>query len=248
MIIDSHCHLKHGDPARTEYTPEEIVETMDRAGIDRSVVFAMSTTTQRSIEMAQQAVELYPDRLIPYAYALPSYERPALADLDHAVTQLGFRGIKVHAGECTLAGYVADPLMELAGQRRVPCLIDCKGYTGDVERLAGKFPGTSIIIAHLGQYLCTSGQLIDRFIQIAEAHANVYLDISGVVLPWKAEEAVRRIGSARVIFGIDGPHKQPDTVSFAKMELKKVEMLDLTAQQEQDLLGGTIARLLNIGS
>ena len=49
MIVDSHVHLKHGDAERTEYTADEIVATMDAAAIDRSVVFAMSTTTLRSI-------------------------------------------------------------------------------------------------------------------------------------------------------------------------------------------------------
>lgn len=56
MIIDSHVHLKHGDAQKTEYRAEEIVRTMDAVGIQKSVVFAMSTTTQRSIEMVQRAL------------------------------------------------------------------------------------------------------------------------------------------------------------------------------------------------
>ena len=57
MIIDSHVHLKHGNAERTEYRPEEIVESMDQAGVGKSVVFAMCTTTPRSIEMAREAHE-----------------------------------------------------------------------------------------------------------------------------------------------------------------------------------------------
>lgn len=49
-------------------------------GIDKSVVFAMSTTTRCSIEMALEAVRKYPDRLIPFVYALPSYERVELEE------------------------------------------------------------------------------------------------------------------------------------------------------------------------
>src|SRR5262245_55609958 len=78
MVIDSHVHLKHGDAAKTEFPARTIVEIMDKAGIDRSIVFAMSTTTKRSIEMAERAAAEYPDRLIPYAYALPNYERPVV--------------------------------------------------------------------------------------------------------------------------------------------------------------------------
>ena len=44
MIIDSHVHLKHGDAKRTEYSPKTIVKIMNEVGIDKSIVFAMSTT------------------------------------------------------------------------------------------------------------------------------------------------------------------------------------------------------------
>jgi hypothetical protein len=65
VIYDSHVHLKHGDVAATEYSAEAIIQTMDAAGIEKSVVFAMSTTTRRSIEMAQEAIARFPGRLIP---------------------------------------------------------------------------------------------------------------------------------------------------------------------------------------
>ena len=245
MIIDSHVHLKHGDALRTEYSVETIVRTMDEVGIDKSVVFAMSTTTRQSIDMAQEAVEQFPDRLIPYVYALPSYERPVLKEIDEALS-LGFRGIKIHIGECSLAEYVIDPVIELAGRRGVPCLIDCAGRHDAIERMAKAFPDTKIIVAHMGRYLCTEAPLIDCFIYLAQAHTNIFLDISGVVILWKVQEAVHRLGASRVIFGTDGPHEAPDTVGYARMELNKVRMLDLSLEDERAVLGGSIARLLGI--
>jgi len=68
-VVDSHVHLKHGDAAQTEFSARTVVDIMDQAGIDQSVVFAMCTTTKRSIAMAESAVAEFPDRLIPYAYA-----------------------------------------------------------------------------------------------------------------------------------------------------------------------------------
>lgn len=246
MILDSHVHLKHGDALRTEYSAETIVRTMDEVGIDRSVVFAMSTTTRRSIEMAQEAVEQFPDRLIPYVYALPSYERPVIEELEEALA-LGFRGIKIHIGECSLAEYVTDPVIELAGRRGVPCLIDCSGQYEAIERMARTFPHTKIIVAHMGKYLCTDESLINRFIALAQECLNIFLDVSGVVLPWKIGEAVRRIGAERVIFGTDGPQEAPDTVGYARMELNKIRMLDLNPADEEMVLGGAIERLLGVG-
>ena len=246
FVLDSHVHLKHGDAAGTEYAPETIVAAMNAAGIDRSVVFAMSTTTRRSVEMADAAVRAFPGRLIPYVYALPSFERPALAEIDEAISERGFRGIKIHSGECKLAPYIIDPVLEVAAEHGVPCLVDFRGDCAAPERMAAAFPKTTIIVAHLGKYLCEDSELIDRFIHIAEAHDNIILDASGVVLPRKIREAVRRVGSARVVFGTDGPHEQPDAAAFARKELGKILALDLTEAEKADVLGNSIARLLKV--
>ena len=246
MIIDSHVHLKHGNAARTEYSAEAIVEVMDAVGIDRSVVFAMSTTTRRSVEMAAAAVEQFPDRLIPYAYALPSYERPALEELEEAIGGRGFRGIKIHIGECRLTEYIIDPVLELAAEHGVPCLVDFGGDFASTERIARGFPETKLIVAHFGKYLCSDAALIERFIDLAESCENVWLDASGVVLVWTIEEAARRIGAERILFGTDGPHPMPSLVTFAALPIKQIRMLALTEEQEHLILGGSIARLLGL--
>lgn len=244
IVIDSHAHLKHGDAARTEYSPEAIVRTMDAAGIQKSVVFAMSTTTKRSIEMAEAAVKKYPDRLIPYVYALPNYERPVLREIEEAVAARGFRGIKIHVGECTLADYVIDPVLKLAGKRSVPCLIDLGGRYADAQRMLEAFPETTIIIAHMGRYLCADGRLIDQFIDLAEKNRNCLLDVSGVVLLPKVEDAARRIGSHRLLWGTDGPHPKPDTATFARLELNNIRQLNLSESEKADILGGNILKRL----
>jgi len=245
VIIDSHVHLKHGDAARTEYSPQQIVEVMDAAGVDRSVVFAMSTTTRRSIEMAAEAVREFPERLIPYAYALPNYERPVLGELEEAIGGLGFKGIKIHIGECRLPEYIIDPVLELAAKHGVPCLVDFKGDLATAERIARDFPETKLIVAHFGQYLSSSAGQIDRFIELAETHQNVWLDASGVVLIWKIEEAARRIGAGRILFGIDGPHAMPDLVTFARLAIKQIRMLEVSEAEKAQILGESIAALLH---
>jgi len=246
LIYDSHAHLKHGDAAATEYPPEAIVETMDAAGIQKSVVFAMSTTAERAIEMAAEAARRFPGRLIPYAYALPDYRTPVLPLIENAVRRLGFKGIKLHAGECRLAEHTADPVFELGGELNVPCLVDFLGDFSAAQRIASAFPQTKLILAHLGQYLGTSAERLDRFIEIAEAHANVFLDVSGVALLWKIEDAVRRVSSDRVLFGTDGPHQTPDTISFARLEIQKVNCLRLSDREREDVFAGSLARLLKL--
>jgi predicted TIM-barrel fold metal-dependent hydrolase len=247
-VIDSHVHLKHGDAAKTEFAARVIVEIMDKAGIDRSIVFAMSTTTRRSIEMAEQAVAQYPDRLIPYAYALPSYERPVLEELKSALAGRLFRGIKIHRGECTLADYVIDPVLKLAGRFGVPCLIDATGNEAVARRLAETFPENDLIFAHMGAYGTTNARIVDAFIKLAEDHERVRLDLSGVALEAKIGEAVRRVGAGKLVWGTDGPYAHPDLVSFARGELEKIRRLPIGQAEKEEILGGNIARLLNMTS
>jgi predicted TIM-barrel fold metal-dependent hydrolase len=247
-VIDSHVHLKHGDAARTEFPAGVIVEVMDKAGIDKAIVFAMCTTTRRSIEMAERAVAEYPDRLIPYAYALPHYERPVLKELEAALAGRLFRGIKVHAGECTLAEYVIDPVLKLASRFDAPCLIDATGNLAAAKRLAETFPENTVIFAHMGRYGTTDAHLVDSFIGLAEGHDRVLLDLSRVALVAKIEEAVRRVGAGKLVCGTDGPYAKPDLVTFARQELEKVRRLPISQDEKDDILGGNIAKLLKMGS
>lgn len=253
-IIDSHVHLKHGDIHRTEYAPEEIVRTMDGAGIAKSVVFAMSTTTKRSIEMAREAVSKFPGRLIPYVYALPRYDRPVIEELDQAMSEFGFKGIKLHMGECSIADYVADSVLDLAARYDVPCLIDFVGRLRACEMAVERHRRTKIIICHFGRYLSEDENLVDAFISVAEEHQNAFLDASGVVLLNKIEEAVERVGAERTFFGTDGPHcakdnpryQVPDTVDFARLAIDRIESLSISRAEKDAILGENIARLLHL--
>ena len=246
MIIDSHLHLRDDRFVAAEGTPENIIALMDQAGIDRSVVFKIWCSTESSIRAGQEAAEKFADRLIPYVYAVPGYERPVARDLEEALSEKGFRGVKLHAGDCSLAEYVVDPVLALAGRHDVPCLIDFCGRHAAAERILRQFPKTKIIIAHLGAYLSTDEQLIDGFIDLGAGHDNAYLDVSGVVLPLKIKDAVTKAGSRKVLWGTDGPRRAPDTLAFMRTELDKVRSLGLSDSQQQDVLGGTIARLLQM--
>jgi predicted TIM-barrel fold metal-dependent hydrolase len=244
QVIDCHVHLKHGDATRSEWSARSIIEIMDAAGVDKSIVFAMCTTTKRSIEMAEEAVAQYPGRLIPFAYALPNYERPVLKELEAALAGGLFQGFKVHAGECTLADYVIDPVVKLAGRFGVPCLIDVKGEVPVAKRLAATFPDTHLIYPHMGRWGSKDSKLVDDFINLAGEYDNVSLDTSGVVLDAKIGEAVQRIGAGKIIWGTDGPYAHPTLVDFVKDELKKVRELSISQADKERILNGNITKLL----
>ena len=247
MIIDCHVHLKHGDKEGSEYTAGQIIGVMDEAGIDRAVVFAMKTTTRQSIHMAQEAIAEYPDRLIPFAYGLPSAEHPILSDLEDAISNGGFKGIKMHKGEVTMAEYVTDPILELAGRLDATCLIDFKGEVEDLDRMAQAFPRAKILAAHMGQYNCVDPRLNQAFIDLAGRHENVYLDISGVPLIWKIADAIDQLGASKVVFGTDGPHPSLEQAGlYAKSEIDRLKMAGFADNDLKMVLGGSLAQLIGI--
>jgi predicted TIM-barrel fold metal-dependent hydrolase len=244
MVIDAHLHLQDDVYVRDEGTPENLIRLMDKAGIQKSVVFKIWNTTRSSIEAGEEAARKYPDRLIPFAYAVPSYESAVISELEEALSKKGFRGIKIHTGDSRPVNYIIDPVVRLAGNYGVPCLIDFRGDHVAAHRLASSFPRTRLIIAHMGKFLCSEQDLMDRFIAIAEKCSNTFLDISGVIELWKIKDAVRRIGSHRILWGTDGPRAAPDPLSFVRLELNKIEALDLKKEEKEDILGRSIMRLL----
>lgn len=239
MIIDAHMHLKNGDIYRTEHTPEQIVSVMDKAGIDKAVVFAMCTNTRRASELAFEAVRKFPDRLIGFTYARPSYNKKVTDELIYALRELGSKGIKIHRGETLLNPDVIGPVLEVAIEYDCPCLIDSGNDYNAVEQITKEYPKLKLVLAHLGS---PGGNVkeIDKYIELAGNNRNVYLDTAYVSVYWKIRDAVNRIGAKKIIYGSDGVLVDPRT------ELKKIEVLDFSKEEKEYILYKNIAALLKM--
>lgn len=248
MIIDAHLHLRDDVYVGEEGTPENIIRMMDEVGIAKAVLLRLYVPARKAIEELEKARNDYPERFIPFAYALPDFCEPTLGLLKEAITYKNFKGLKFHAGICPLEDYLIDPALELADELEVPCLIDPAGDFQNMKRIATKYPNLKVIIAHLGQYMCQDSELIDRFIRLAKEHDQLFLDISGVILEEKIKIAIEEVGVTKVIWGTDGPSNKPDPVSFTCTELEKVTKLEITMEEKSAILGGNIARLLGIGN
>lgn len=242
MIIDSHVHLKGGDYFRREFDADETVRMLDQAGIDNACVFAMSLPSWESNALTWRAVRGREDRLIPYAHVLPEEGELALEETRRAVSEWGFRGLKLHCGE--VRGEVTDdhivPFLELAGELGIPVLLDCLNRPEQAERWVSTTPETAVIIAHLGS--TTDELMAGRFIRICRAYPNVYLDTSYSLVPWKIRDAVRECGAEKVIFGSDGAAGHYP----AALELAKIRAYGFSTTELEAILGGNIARLLGL--
>jgi uncharacterized protein len=239
MIIDCHCHAGLGDgltgPWDTAAPIDRYLRRCARAGIRRSVIFAAfhSSYTRANRDVAR-LVASRPDRLYGFAFVHAARDRGRVHEMvRRAVHDYGFVGIKVHRHDARITREVCEAARELG----LPVLYDIAGEVPVLELLAGQYPDVDFIIPHLGSFADDWGAqlaVIDHLVR----HPNMHADSSGVRRFDLLEQAVRRAGARKVLFGSDGPWLHP------AVELAKVRLLDLPAREEALILGGNFLRLI----
>jgi len=239
MIIDCHCHAGKGDgltgPWDTRASLEKYLRRASRAGIDRTVLLAAfhSDYAAANLEVARIAASR-PDRFHAFAFLHPVRDQGRIfAMVKAAVERHGFVGIKVHRHD----GRITREICETARVFSLPVLYDLMGEVSACELLAQEYPDVAFIIPHLGSFADdwrAQLALIDHLVR----HPNVYADTSGVRRFDLLEEAVRRAGAEKILFGSDGPWLHPG------VELAKIHALRLPPQERQLVLGGNILRLI----
>ena len=240
MIIDCHCHAGKGDgltgPWDTDAPLSRYGIRASRAGIQRTVLFAAfhSDYAVANREVAR-IVRSRPDRFFGFAFVHPQRDRGRVrAMVEEAVTDYGFLGIKVHRHDAPITREVC----ESARQFSLPVIYDVVGEVSVVELLAEQYPDVSFIIPHLGSFADdwrAQLALIDHL----ERHRNIYADTSGVRRFDLLEQAVKRAGAKKVLFGSDGPWLHP------AVELAKVRALRLPAAEEDLISGQNLLRLIS---
>jgi uncharacterized protein len=239
MIIDGHCHAGRGDamtaPWDTDAPLGAYLERARAAGIDRTVVFSAfhSDYGVANAEVAK-IVAADPSRLLGFVCVHAKSDAGRIDRLvGRAVSEWGFRGIKVHRHQAALTREIC----ESARRFRVPVLYDVAGAAHSLNMIAPQYPDVSFIVPHIGSFADdwrAHITVIDALVRFP----NIYADTSGVRRFGYLVQAVRRAGAAKLIFGSDGPWLHPG------LELHKVRLLGLPADQEALILGKNMARLL----
>ena len=111
-MIDVHAHLTfptRPDHPRPQLTVEELVDRMNREGIDRAVLLPMeSNDTDCGIMLTEwilEAVRRFPDRLIPFLHVDPR-TRALERQIEYFATEQGCKGY----GEMLDGLWIDDPL------------------------------------------------------------------------------------------------------------------------------------------
>jgi predicted TIM-barrel fold metal-dependent hydrolase len=240
LIIDCHCHYGKVDeftgPWDTAASLDRYLMRARRAGIERTALFSLFHPDYAvANRLVARLVNSQPQRFYGFACLHPGRDRGrARALVQVAVEHYGFCGIKVHRYD----GRINREICEAAAAFGLPVLYDLMGEVSVVELLAAEYPQVPFIIPHLGSFADDWAAQV-AFLDHLVRHPNIYTDTSGVRRFDLLEQAVRRAGPGKILFGSDGPWLHPG------LELAKVKALGLPSQAEQAVLGGNFLKLIS---
>ena len=134
MIIDSHNHI--GKRKGINFTAEEMIEWLDKAGVDACVVTSQVETINNDYVADMQ--KKYPDRIIGYAVVNP-WEWEAEEELERCFRDLNLYGLKlnpVRHGFDLDRHEIVDPLFKICEKYNKPVLVHGQS---DMFNMPGKF-------------------------------------------------------------------------------------------------------------
>jgi predicted TIM-barrel fold metal-dependent hydrolase len=242
QIIDAHCHAGPGlhsgdpngphDPWTTFNDPEETLQKMQEAGIDKTVIFPINNARyQHANETIAEYVQRWPGKFIGFAKHDAKTEAGKIADLlRREVQELGLKGLKLH-------GTPSSEMMTAAGELKIPILFH-PARVEDCHLPVRAHPEVNFILAHLGSFASRQWRDHEQAILATLQYPNLYLETSAVVFHRYLEKAARELPADKLIFGTDGP------LVDSRIELQKIRMLKLDRDAERKILGGNILRLL----
>lgn len=231
MIIDCHTHLGRND--HINYSVEDLLTSMDNAGIDKALVFAGEIADCPNEWMLEQ-IAPHTDRLYGVAAAHPLNPKfKKMSEVQNDAVKLArwyaqgkIKAVKFYTGYDHYYPFDMkdndDYLMELADVgcpvifHSGDCLASCKhaklkyAHPLHIDEVAVDFPETKFIIAHMGFPWHRDAA------EVCYKNPNVYADISGFVYgdfkhdePWKFKKVISEFLDIapvdKLLFGTDAP-------------------------------------------
>lgn len=238
-LVDCHCHAGHGDglshPSESFADIGPYCRRAEAAGITHTVLFAALGTDYTAVnrEVARIVAEGR-GRFAGFVFLNPVGDRGQVRQIvEMAVSQWGFRGIKVHWRN----GRLTQEIVETAAAFQLPVLYDPLGELATVEVAARQYPKVPFIIPHLGTFGDDWGQQV-AMIDKLRRFPNLFVDSSGVRYFDLLVDVIKWAGPDKLLFGSDGPFLHPG------VELAKIRLLNLQPDAFDMVTRRNILRLL----
>jgi predicted TIM-barrel fold metal-dependent hydrolase len=251
------AHL-YADPKAKLATAEELIDSMDEEGIDRSIALNIGWTSHElcleTNDYIMEALSRYPDRLVGFCAIQPRAGEAAIAEVERCARE-GIRGI----GEMRpdIQGFdlgdeaTMSPVIQAAKRHRLIFLTHSsepvgheymgKGnITPDVlYRFIAKFPDLPIVCAHWGGGL----PFYALMPEVARALEDVFFDTAASPFLYQPEifkHVAEIVGVKKILFGSDYPLMSQSRV------INQVRSLDMGEEAEGLILGENAKRLLGL--
>jgi len=279
MIIDFHTHIfsprvkkdrrkyidsdacfaiLYSSPDAKLATADELIASMDKDGVDISVVLNIGWTTHElcveTNDYILESIARYPKRLIGFCSVQPKSLEDALDEIERCAKG-GIRGVGEMRQDMQLLDLsdegVMKPVIEAITKHNLILLTHASEPVG--HKYPGKgdvtpdvlypfitgFPNLTLVCAHWGGGL----PFYALMPEVKKAMSNVFFDTAASPFLYSPEiynQVIQLVGADKILFGSDYPLMAQNRL------LKEIRSLDLPREMERLILSGNAQRLLGI--
>ncbi len=279
MIIDFHTHvlspriknnrshyvdsdpafaLIYSDKKAKIATADELIDSMDRDGVDVSVMVNYGWSTHElcveTNDYILESVARYPKRLIGFGAVQPHACDAAIAEIERCARE-GMKGIGELRPDIQFLDFtqkeVMQPLVEVLREHHLILLTHASEPVGHIYPGKGSvtpdilypfianFPDLPIVCAHWGGGL----PFYALMPEVREALENIYFDTAASPFLYRPEiyhQVSQLVGADRILFGSDYPLMPQSRL------LREIASVELPEEARSLILSDNARRLLGI--
>jgi predicted TIM-barrel fold metal-dependent hydrolase len=255
--LDPCFALLYSDPKAKIATADELIASMDKAGIDISVIANIGWTTHElcveTNDYIMESVSRYPERLVGFCAVQPQ-SQGAAAEIERCAKG-GIKGVGEMRPDIQLLDLSDEltmaPLVEALIKHKLILLTHASEPVGhDYPGKGGitpevlypfitSFPDLTIVCAHWGGGL----PFYALMPEVKKAMANVFFDTAASPLLYTPEiynQVIQLVGADKILFGSDYPLLAPSRL------IKEIKALKLGEETENLIMSANARRLLDI--
>jgi predicted TIM-barrel fold metal-dependent hydrolase len=245
-VLDAHAHVNHagcngvGGYTQLQSGPSEMKRLFHSIGIRRTAASAwlgiFPPEPRLGNDITADALRAEPGFMIGYACMDPVQMTQAEigAEIRLRYEKQGFLGLKPYINTtCAFDDPRYDIWYRYANRRRLFALFH--GSAEAAARVAAKYPGLQVILAHSGASIATA----EINSTVALTHPNIVCELTLTpVANGAIELLVKKLGAKRVLFGTDAPMRDP------RPQLGWAVHAAITREDKVEVLGGAFAGIL----
>jgi len=239
-------------------TADELIASMDKEGVDISVVVNIGWTTHElcveTNDYILESIARYPQRLIGFCSVQPQSFEAAIAEVERCA-QGGIRGVGEMRPDMQLFDLrdeeVVEPLIEIMMKHKLMLLAHASEPVGHeypgkgavtpevLYPFIASFPNLTIVCAHWGGGL----PFYALMPEVKQAMSNVFFDTAAspfLYNPQIYNQVIQLVGADKILFGSDYP-----LLAQSRL-INEIKSLDVAEETKNLILAGNAQRLLGI--